>query len=944
MQKSNESIHSLISDSVNNQKLSLIIMITFYIVFLFALITQIQMFHRNERNTWTKLLEDQLQKSSVIGKKTIIPKHNDSYNILRVNRYGDIIDSSSNNLVGINIVNSGIFERINTMAIFDEVVFLEPGLIENRLMTYYVIRDVYYHTILISEPDTFFPLKSEETLFLILDNKGGVIYSTIKEFIGENFNTNFLNVKNGKLYIPNKIKLRFSSISNITILHDISMQVYILLAIAMITFVLLKYQSSNMKKYISKFRKYEAESLEVDNLAKDLSILDSLNYIGSDIQLMKYKEILLSFIYNGVSKDIVFQDNKKELRRYLDLAESVLTLLNKLSRIVANLQETKNRYQSIYENIQEGVFQSTTDGLIITANEPLVKLLQFNDMKWMIDYLTKNKQSIFANETDKSAFFKHFSEKNSVEHFETLLKSYNGEKIPVILSGRKVMNEQEDVLYIQGNVRDLTTEQKAKLLKEEKERAIAISQAKSAFLANISHELRTPLNSVIGFSELLAVNIKNEKLKSYTDSILTAGKSLLTLITDILDLSKIEAHKMEIKKTPVSLQSVLYEIMQIFNMKALRKNLELESEISPDIPECLMLDEARLRQVIINLVGNSVKFTQEGYIRIMVTADKQENDHLIPKLKISIEDSGRGIPENSLNTIFEEFEQVGNQKNIKGSGLGLAICKRLVHLMNGTIEAKSIEGAGSTFTITLKDVEIVKNKLDKRISTEKEPLSIMFNKASVLIADDSEEIRDYIKEVLTMLNLNVFTADSGKSALEILESVSPDLILMDIKMPIMDGWEATRIIKSTKKLSSIPILAFTASIDDKSISKLTKYGFDSYLSKPVKIRNLSEELSKFLKYTDTSVEERLIEDNSELSYLIPAPIITSLKKIWPKINEDGSIIKLKDVETIITLLQDQDDQTSNVSQLALELGRLKSNYDIESIEKLLKKISLHNNL
>ncbi|MBF0233513.1 MAG: response regulator [Desulfamplus sp.] len=376
--------------------------------------------------------------------------------------------------------------------------------------------------------------------------------------------------------------------------------------------------------------------------------------------------------------------------------------------------------------------------------------------------------------------------------------------------------------------------------------AEAATNAKSVFLANMSHEIRTPLNAVTGFSELLSSLVKDEKQKQYISAIKNAGKNLLTLINDILDLSKMEAGKTELKYTCSDLRAVIYEIEQIFALQTSRKNIRFIVEVDADFPPALMIDEIRLRQILLNIVGNAVKFTENGTIKVTVTFMKLGDLHII------VEDSGIGIPEDEIMTIFDSFKQQAGQDNAQygGTGLGLAICKRVVEMMNGRILVESSPGKGSCFEVIIPDVQALFDEvplLEKSFYHE----DIRFENGKVLVVDDIESNRHLLNEVLCKVNLDVLHAQNGHEALLIAGEHHPDVILMDIRMPVMNGFEALEKIKNNPVTQKIPVIAVTASSSVMDKPDIIKRGFDGFLAKPVEIDKLLAELSKYLPLTET---------------------------------------------------------------------------------------------
>ncbi len=393
--------------------------------------------------------------------------------------------------------------------------------------------------------------------------------------------------------------------------------------------------------------------------------------------------------------------------------------------------------------------------------------------------------------------------------------------------------------------------QKAKEVAESaKESAEYANLAKSEFLANMSHEIRTPLNAIVGFSELLESSITDKKHKRYLEAIKTSGKNLFTLINDILDLSKIEAGKIELQYTPTNPRMILNEIQEIYKLNIDRKNLQFVIDIDEHLPSTLLLDETRYRQVLLNLVGNAVKFTDNGYIKLSVNQTYKTDFQNIIDLIISVEDTGIGIPEKEQKNIFAAFQQQASQSfsQFDGTGLGLSISKRLVEMMNGRISVKSKVGQGSTFEIVLKDTRVSEEEI---LFIEKKSFNIentAFEDGKVLVVEDVESNRNMIKDLLLRVNLKVMTAENGQEALLIAEEFQPDVILMDIRMPVMNGIEATKQLKKNSKTENIPVIALSASVLASDIPTLTEIGFEEYLPKPVVLKKLISTLSQYLNF------------------------------------------------------------------------------------------------
>ncbi len=400
-----------------------------------------------------------------------------------------------------------------------------------------------------------------------------------------------------------------------------------------------------------------------------------------------------------------------------------------------------------------------------------------------------------------------------------------------------------------------------------KNEAEIANRAKSEFLANMSHEIRTPLNAVIGFSELLSSMITDKKHKKYLDAISTSGKSLLTLINDILDLSKIEAGKIEIQYEPINPRIILDEIEEIFKLKMDNKQLQFILNIDENVPFTLLLDETRLRQVLLNIVGNAVKFTEKGYIKLSMKQIYKTEDLNKIDLTLSVEDTGIGIAKKQQDSIFDAFQQQSGQsiRKFGGTGLGLAISRKLLEKMNGQITVKSEVNKGSCFEVLLRNIMVSSEIIEKEKEETFNINAISFEKGRVLVVDDIESNRDMLKELLGRVKLNVLTAENGLDALRLVGEYHPDVILMDIKMPVMDGLEATKQLKANPETKDIPVIALTASVTSTDLAKITKIGFDRFLLKPVIIKKLLSELANYLTYCkqedlDLSDQEDIFSD------------------------------------------------------------------------------------
>ena len=418
---------------------------------------------------------------------------------------------------------------------------------------------------------------------------------------------------------------------------------------------------------------------------------------------------------------------------------------------------------------------------------------------------------------------------------------------------RKLSREVNDRLRSEQALRRseeelLHAKRRAEELADEAEEA---NRAKSEFLANMSHEIRTPMNAVIGYTELLERAVTDERQQGYLSSIKAGSRSLLTLINDILDLSRVEAGKMRLEYGPLDLGRLLEDVKHIFEIRAREKGLDLVLELDANLPPAMVLDETRLRQVLFNLVGNAIKFTEQGEVRVQACWEESESS----VLRLEVSDTGVGVAEEQQERIFEVFEQQTGQSSRRygGTGLGLAISRKLVEMMNGELSVDSRVGEGTRFRVRLFDVETALASFDQ--SEERSALDYRFTGGRVLIVDDNPVNRELVRDVLEPEGLSVQEAEHGAEALECARELPPDLVLMDIRMPVMDGFEALAAFGGDSRLCTIPVVALTASVMTTEAERIHEAGFHGYLRKPVSRQDLLAEIARYLDYEQVEPDQ-----------------------------------------------------------------------------------------
>ncbi|MGK0240116.1 MAG: two-component system aerobic respiration control sensor histidine kinase ArcB [Candidatus Pelagisphaera sp.] len=390
----------------------------------------------------------------------------------------------------------------------------------------------------------------------------------------------------------------------------------------------------------------------------------------------------------------------------------------------------------------------------------------------------------------------------------------------------------------------------ASIEKMKLENASALNEAKtkSAFLANMSHEIRTPMNGITGMIDLLAKSTKlDQTQKEYVATIQQSSNGLLTILNDILDLSKLESRQMQLQYSDVNIRNITKSVQALFSPRIIQKGLGISIIFSDNLPESIQTDPIRLSQIFSNLLGNAIKFTDKGGIEIKLSVADKGPDPIT--IKVEVIDSGIGVSSIDQEKLFNHFQQVDQSSTnlFEGTGLGLAISKNLVELFDGEIGVISSKGNGSNFWFTFKAV--VTSKTQKKTDKPKESLECGNEpsqpKFKALVVDDSDVNRFVASKILTFLGGHTELADNGKTALEMLDKESYDIIFLDIKMPVMDGVETTRIIREQYK-DAPPIIGLSANAMEGDLEKYIALGMDDYMSKPITVNGVSEKLAKWL--------------------------------------------------------------------------------------------------
>ena len=583
---------------------------------------------------------------------------------------------------------------------------------------------------------------------------------------------------------------------------------------------------------------------EKEKRAAELIIANTELIFQNDEKEKRAAELILANI------ELAFQNDEKEKRAAeLIIANTELAIQNdeKEKQKIANEELEAFSYSAkLASKYVRSLIEASLDPLITISSKGKIM-----DMNGAFTHVIRKRQDELAG-TDFVDYFtepkkaeqvyQEVFEKGFVINYPLIIKDH--QLTPVLFNGSIYKDERGNVMGAVVVARDVTdrnriekeltearvfAETATAIATEEKSKAEDAVKSKQQFLSNMSHEIRTPMNAIIGFTKVILKTELSAKQKEYLTAIKMSGDALIVLINDILDLAKVDAGKMTFEKTPFKLAMSISAMLHLFETKIQEKNLTFIKEYDNRIPGVLMGDPVRLHQIILNLLSNAVKFTSQGSITVNVSM-LHENEKSVT-IKFSVSDTGIGIPEDKLEKIFENFHQASSDTSrlFGGTGLGLAIVKQLVEPQGGTIKVKSKIGEGSTFSFTL---TFEKTTEEAVAATEIIDLDADVKNIKVLVVEDMALNQLLMKTVLDDFGFERDIAENGKIALEKLRAKTYDIILMDLQMPEMNGFETTEYIRNTLK-SKIPIIALTADVTTVDLAKCKAVGMDDYIAKPV---------------------------------------------------------------------------------------------------------------
>ncbi len=524
------------------------------------------------------------------------------------------------------------------------------------------------------------------------------------------------------------------------------------------------------------------------------------------------------------------------------------------SRNLAALEASEAQYRMMFENVLTGVFRTSPDGRALAANPALLRMLGFDEL--CEDAKRAIERNGFGEDLPADCFRELFEGSGEIRGLEAEWTRASGEALCVRENIKAVRAADGSLLFYEGSVEDITErrrgEQKLKRYMQEleatretlqkqsgelaatRDRALEASRLKSEFLANVSHELRTPMNGIIGLTELVLTSPLNAEQLEYFEMIKSSADSLLGLLNDLLDFSRMEAGKMTLDPVPFDLRKHLGEVVKPMRFRAVAKGLRFDHEVGASVPRNVIGDPDRLRQVLVNLAGNAIKFTHEGGVRVRVRLSSVMNRRAV--LRFTVRDTGIGIPAESQTQIFQPFTQADGSTTRKygGSGLGLSISAQLVEMMGGTITVESQPGQGSTFEFSAPFLlSPDEPEPERRDSRADRPRPAPMPPCDILLAEDNLVSQRLVARMLEKQGHRVTIASNGREAVETAERRVFDLIFMDVQMPEMDGLEATAALR--RRGVRTPVVALTARAMAGDREKCLEAGMNTYLSKPVRM-------------------------------------------------------------------------------------------------------------
>lgn len=619
------------------------------------------------------------------------------------------------------------------------------------------------------------------------------------------------------------------------------------------------------------------------------------------------------------------------------------------------LLESEHRYRSLFENAAVPMWELDLSRLkshievrrwttiendyssivwpkmvrIIDANQATMELYGARSKNLLINYFANSYDRLILK--DMNPIIKAIREGNTRCQFDCQVENMSGNLLEVIVKLTVVPDFEDTWTKVMLSIVDITSLKRAEeILKASKNMAEEANDAKSAFVRTLSHELRNFLTGILGPAQNLREdpNLSDEQ-RGTLDLINDSSEHLMNMTSNLLDISRIEAQKMELQPAPFDLIRRLHHLANVASYQAGKKNLQFEMNLDPDLPAQVIADEQRLHQILLNLLGNAIKYTEKGSITLLVTrlSGDIKPDGIL--LRFMVKDTGIGIPTADIERIFSLFVRVKNERfKSMGLGLGLTISSKLVELMGSKLNVTSQPGKGSTFWFDL-NVKIHHERISKKSALPKRIIGYSGDRKTILIVDDLPETRVFMNLILVNLGFTVYEAEDGPRAIEMAKKHLPDLIFMDLMMPYLSGFETTRILRQMPEFEKTIILAVTATVNESTKQESLKAGFDDFMAKPFTSQTMFNNIHKYLKlnwvYADEFPDQKSIDTS-----LVEVPPLEILEKLY-RLAMQGDLSELD-------RMVKRDIETNPAYQIfGAQIQILADEFQIEQIQKLLNQ-------
>lgn len=606
--------------------------------------------------------------------------------------------------------------------------------------------------------------------------------------------------------------------------------------------------------------------------------------------------------------------------------------------IEENIKESEKKYRDLVESANCIILRWNTQGNICFLNDYGLKFFgyQVEEIlnKYVLDTIVSVKDVTGEDLQRMIVEICHSPEKYQLNENENICK--DGKRVWVTWSNKPIYNDQGELIEILSVGADITDRKQAeKELKSAKEIADMANRAKSEFLANMSHELRTPLNGILGYAQILKRSDNPQKHREGLEIIQRSGEHLLTLLNDILDLSKIEAKKLELNPSECDLHKLLQNIVDMFQLQMRAKDVQLIYQHDTALPN-VYGDEKRLRQVLINLLGNAVKFTDRGNVTLTVDAQPSRSQHY--KIRFAIADTGVGIDPDKLEDIFQPFQQVGDRaRRYSGTGLGLPICQKIVEMMGGQLYVESVVNGGSTFSFEVELAEVPNPNIAAAIEDSRVIIGYTGDRRKILIVDDKTENRLVLHDLLAPLGFIVAEAVDGYDCLKQAQAFAPDLILLDMVMPALDGHETTTQLRKLPMFAKTAIVMVSASVFNQDRNLSIAVGCDDFIAKPINPDTLFQTIHSLLNlewnYEEVTSSKSNQTNGIEQTQNVDSPLVFPSSHVVDKLIKLARIGDILAIQDEVVLLKATDPTFSPFANQVLDYAH---DFQIKRIREFLE--------